>query len=128
MVARGWLTAEEVANALGAAMRLNGYEADKGENAVRATIASGMKAGEATPHDDLPDQGIALEDFVAFMPSHSYIYTPCREFWPAGSVDAKLGKMTVTDADGSSKEIRASAWLDRHRSAEQMTWVPGSRC
>ena len=81
-------------------MRLNGYEADKGENAVRATIASGLKAGAASPHDDLPDQGIALEDFVAFMPSHSYIYTPCREAWPAGSVNAKLGKMTVTDADG----------------------------
>jgi hypothetical protein len=125
MVARGWLTAEEVANALGAAMRLNGYEADKGENAVRATIASGMKAGEASPHDDLPDRGVALEDFVAFMPAQNYIYTPCRETWPASSVDAKLGRVPIADADGTCTEVRASAWLDRHRSAEQMTWVSG---
>jgi hypothetical protein len=61
-------------------------------------------------------EGIALDDFHAYMPSHSYIFAPSREMWPATSVNARL-----VLPDGK----KASAWLDQHRPVEQMTWAPG---
>ena len=85
----------------------------------------GLAAGLQSPHDDLPNGGVSLDDFVAYLPAHYYIFMPCREPWPARGVDARLGKVSVTDADGAAKEIRASAWLDVHRPVEQMTWAPG---
>ena len=33
---------------------------------------------------------ISLDDFHAYMPQHSYIFTPTRELWPAASVNARL--------------------------------------
>ena len=81
-------------------MAANGYLRDKGAKAIAATLASGLAAGLENPHDDLPNGGVSLDDFVAFLPAHHYIFTPCREPWPAASVDARLGKVTVTDADG----------------------------
>jgi Family of unknown function (DUF5906) len=67
-----------------------------------------------TPSDHDPD------DFYAYMPTHSYIFAPSREMWPPASVNAWLGLIP----DGG-KDIPASAWLDRHRHVEQMTWAPG---
>lgn len=125
MVARDWVARDEVENALMAAMVANGYEADKGRKAVEATLASGLKAGMEEPHDDPPKQGVTFDDFVAYMPAHYYIFLPCREPWPAASVNAKLGRVTVTGADGEPKDIPANTWLDIHRSAELMTWAPG---
>ena len=56
--------------------------------------------------------GVSLEDFYAYMPKHDYIFTPTGEHWPAVSVNARIvGK--------------ANAWLDKNRSVEQQTWVPG---
>jgi hypothetical protein len=77
--------------------------------------------------------GISLDDFHAYMPQHSYIYTPSREPWPAGSVDARLPSMPlldprgapVLDKKGNPKTIRPSTWLDKNRPVEQMTWAPG---
>ena len=57
MVAREWISAQEVEDALAAAMERNGYLADKGSKAIAATLASGLKAGMANPHDDLPERG-----------------------------------------------------------------------
>jgi hypothetical protein len=125
MLARGWLTQAEAESTLTAAMERNGYIADKGARAVAATLASGLKAGSAHPHADLPEQGVTFDDFVSYMPAHYYVFLPCKEPWPASSVNAKLGKVTVTDADGEPKDIPASAWLDVHRSVELMTWAPG---
>ena len=25
--------------------------------------------------------GVSIDDFYAYMPRHSYIFTPCREIW-----------------------------------------------
>ena len=66
------------------------------ENIVRL-----HEANQRSAHLD----AVTLDDFVAFMPAHYYIFTPCREPWPAASVNAKLGKVTVTDADGDAKEF-----------------------
>ena len=77
--------------------------------------------------------GVSKEDFVAYMPGHSYIYKQTREMWPAASVNARIGPVLVTDkdgepirdADGEEQYIAASAWLDKNRPVEQMTWAPG---
>jgi hypothetical protein len=66
-------------------------------------------------------KGVSLHDFYAYLPQHNYIFTPSRETWPAGSVNAKVPP--VPGANG--KSLAPSKWLDRHRSAEQMTWIPG---
>ncbi len=124
MVARGWISAQEVEDALTAAMERNGYLADKGSKAIAATLASGLKAGMDNPHDDLPEQGIELDDFVSHAPSRTYFFLPCREPWPGASVNARLPKIEVTTADGELKEVTPSAWLDRHRSRRADDLVP----
>jgi hypothetical protein len=72
-------------------------------------------------HDTSPQAAVRLEDFVAYMPTHSFIFKPCREVWPAGSVNARIPPV-MTD---SGKAIPATAWLDSNRPVEQMTWSPG---
>ena len=64
---------------------------------------------------------MSRDDFYAYMPTHSYIYTPTREMWPAASVNARVPSIPTS----SGKVIPASAWLDQHRHVEQMTWAPG---
>jgi hypothetical protein len=75
-----------------------------------------------------------LEDFVAYMQSHDYVYMPAGDFWPAARVDARLppvllfdknGKPMIDEKTGAQKEMRASAWLAKHAPVEQMTWAPG---
>jgi hypothetical protein len=69
---------------------------------------------------------LPASDFYAYMPSHQYIYTPAREMWPAGSVNARVPPKKIgVDKDGKDKYITASAWLDQHQPVEQMTWAPG---
>jgi Bifunctional DNA primase/polymerase, N-terminal/Family of unknown function (DUF5906) len=124
MVARDWVTRDEVEDALRAAMEGNGYAADKGSRAVDATLKSGLEAGMDDPHDDLPEQGVVLEDFVSHAPSRMYFFLPCREPWPGASVNSRLPKIEVTTAAGELKEVAPTSWLDLHRSVEQMTWCP----
>ena len=77
--------------------------------------------------------GVALDDFYAYMPSHSYIFVPTREMWPASSVNSRLPAVPVlkedgtpvVDENGKPKLVRPSVWLDKQRPVEQMTWVPG---
>jgi hypothetical protein len=63
---------------------------------------------------------VNLSDFYAYLPEHKYIYGPSRQLWPASSVNACIN---LRNAEGES--ISASAWLDRERPVQQMTWVPG---
>ena len=37
---------------------------------------------------DSEGRGVTIDDFVAFMPTHAYIFTPCREFWVSTSVNS----------------------------------------
>jgi hypothetical protein len=66
--------------------------------------------------------GAAIDDFVSFLPSHKYVYLATGQSWPATSVNARLPKQLV---EATGKRIAASAWLDRFRKAEAMTWSPG---
>lgn len=62
----------------------------------------------------------SLEDFVAYLPSHAYLFQPTGSLWPASSADACVPWPIV-----NGKKIRPSAWLDRNRPAHAMTWHPG---
>ena len=78
-------------------------------------------------------QGVTVDDFVAYMPTHVYIFTPCREIWTGASVNARLPRMPVLtksgepkrDANGNPVRIKPATWLDKNRPVEQMTWCPG---
>jgi hypothetical protein len=61
--------------------------------------------------------GVTVDDFVAYMPSHSYIYIPTREMWPVSSVNARC-MSPIPD-------LSAATWLDQNQPVEQMTWAPG---
>jgi hypothetical protein len=77
--------------------------------------------------------GVTIDDFVAYMPMHSYVFTPCREMWAGASVDARLPRMPVIGGDGQPRRdakgkpitISPTKWLDQYRPVEQMTWCPG---
>jgi hypothetical protein len=85
-----------------------------------------MQAGaaEQPPRPALPnvDGAISLQDFYAYMPTHTFIYVPAREMWSASSIDARIPP--VPNGDAKSSE-RASKWLASNRPVEQMTWAPG---
>jgi hypothetical protein len=77
--------------------------------------------------------GVTIDDFVGYVPAHVYIFTPCREFWPSTSVNARLKRMPVPtkggkpklDGNGRPLTMLARTWLDQNRPVEQMTWAPG---
>lgn len=76
---------------------------------------------------------VSIDDFLAYMPAHSYIFRPTRDMWPAGSVNARCPPVPIVDASGITKvddkgkpvTVAAASWLDKHRAVEQMTWAPG---
>jgi hypothetical protein len=78
-------------------------------------------------------RGVTIDDFVAYMPMHAYIFTPCRELWAGASVNARLPRMSVLDPHGQPVRnvkrevitISPTHWLDQNRPVEQMTWCPG---
>ena len=73
--------------------------------------------------------GVTVDDFFAYMPTHSYIFAPSREMWPGSSVNARLPPICVgADDDGNPKLIPAALWLAKNKPVEQMTWAPGSPC
>ncbi len=82
-----------------------------------------------SPHE------VSVDDFVASMPMHNYIFKPTREPWPAASVDARLPLVPLfatdgtplLDANGRHKTMKPSAYLDKNAPVEQMTWAPGKR-
>jgi Family of unknown function (DUF5906) len=77
--------------------------------------------------------GVTIDDFVAYMPSHIYFFTPCREPWTQASVNSRLPNIPVLNKSGQPKRnrkgkiitITPSVWLDQNRPVEQMTWCPG---
>jgi hypothetical protein len=71
--------------------------------------------GECESAAELPE-GVRLEDFVAYMPGHGYIFMPARDMWAGASINARIPPIG---------KISASAWLDRNSPVEQMTWHPG---
>ena len=64
---------------------------------TKAHGAFSAKTFEACPEGS----GVTLADFRAYMPSHVYIFTPCREVWTGASVDARLPRQPVLARMGS---------------------------
>ena len=79
------------------------------------------------------DKNLSLNDFYAYMPTHSYLFVPTRQTWAGSSVSSRIPPQVlighdgkpVLDDNGKPKTISASTWLDRNRPVEQMTWAPG---
>jgi hypothetical protein len=103
------------------------------EKIVRYAMTPAALKAEPPPHTEIPgwvndgpaageaeNIGVSLEDFHAYMPAHSYIFTPSREMWPASSVNARIPPIPIGE-----KKMPANAWLDRNKPVEQMTWAPG---
>src|SRR5215475_6225816 len=76
---------------------------------------------------------LSFEDFCAYAPTRTCIYLPCRTPWPNASIDTRLPRRPLLDANGNpvlnSKGkvvmIPASTWLEQNRSVETLTWLPG---
>jgi hypothetical protein len=90
-----------------------------------AVMAAELDRQPRTSGNGLSEVG--AEDFWAYMPSHSYLFVPSRQLWPAASVNARVGEIADGGHDKNGKEtcISASKWLDQNRAVEQMTWAPG---
>jgi Family of unknown function (DUF5906) len=80
------------------------------------------------------DRPVSLEDFCRYLVQPSaYIFIPCREIWPASSVNARLPRIPVLtksgqpkhDKDGKPLYMAATKWIDNNCRVEQMTWHPG---
>jgi hypothetical protein len=83
------------------------------------------RRGNGLGEQEATGEGVSLDDFNAYMPAHSYIFTPSREMWPAASVNARISPVFLFDKEGKQKTMPASMWLDKNKSVEQMTWAPG---
>ena len=73
------------------------------------------------PLEEPSNSVVRMEDFLAYMREHKYIFRPTRELWPGASVNARLPPVPV----GNDKKISATQHLDRTSPVEQMTWAPG---
>lgn len=83
------------------------------ESVARAEDFTPVAANGEHP---LPDV-VSIDDFYAYLPQHQYLFVPTRELWPASSVNSRIR---------GPSGMKASEWLDRNRSVEQMTWMPGA--
>jgi hypothetical protein len=79
-------------------------------------------------------EGVSLDNFVAYMQSHDYVYLPAGDFWPTTRIDARLPPVKLFDKSGAPivdaktgapKQMPASRWLAKHAPVEQLTWCPG---
>src|SRR5262249_14461016 len=92
--------------------------------------ASTSRSTTSSPHSAT---GVTIDDFVAYLPKHVYIFTVCREIWLGAGVNACLPPVQVFTQSGKPKRDMngnfvyqsATKWLDKHRGIEQATWCPG---
>ena len=110
---------------------MNGHSPDILAQVGRISDLSGHDEGNPPPIQAPPigepiGEGVERSDFQAFMPGHAYIFVPTGELWPGSSVNSRISPIEDgVDKEGKPKFISASAWLDRNRPVEQMTWAPG---
>lgn len=80
------------------------------------------------------DQPVSMEDFCRYLiQPNAYFFIPCREIWPASSVNARLPRVPVLAKNGQPKKdkngkeinIPATQWIDKNNCVEQTTWHPG---
>jgi len=85
-----------------------------------ARISNAATDVDAEQSTEVVDTGeapsVALDDFYAYSPTHSYIHVPTREMWSAIAVNSRIFKKSG---------LSATKFLDRNRAVEQLTWAPG---
>jgi hypothetical protein len=143
----GTFTEAEARAALHGACVANGLIRDDGEQAFAATFSSGWTKGTADPRDIPADKRhqrrstqrdsngaltgcngtvLQMEDFLAYMPEHKYIFRPTGQLWVGASVNARLPPVPAgLDENGKEKFIPATRVLDQEAPVEQITWAPG---
>ena len=113
--------------------RFFGEETEAPRKSRKKKAAEPHAAGEDRDEGYVPNEGVSLDDFRAFMEMHAYIFTPSGAMWPAASVNSRIPPIPLfkkdgeplLDEDGNQKKTSATAWLDKHRPVETMTWAPG---
>jgi hypothetical protein len=137
----------EVARAIRAATPTSRMDDKRFERAFNAPIRADRKVSNPAtffhyarlgrwvpdPAKAVAGEGVTLHDFYAYIPTHQYVFVPTRSFWPGVSVNSQVPPIPLLAADGSPVlddkkkpvKIPASAWLDRNKPIEQMTWSPG---
>jgi hypothetical protein len=111
---------------------LEQFEREMEQNVARVMPPKARKdhpKREAAP----PPVGVSLDDFWAYMLTHTYIFAPTGDLWPGSCVNGRISPLAAFDAngqqildkDGNVKFVAASTWLDQNKPVEQMTWVPG---
>jgi hypothetical protein len=63
-----------------------------------ATQPAPAAQGEAREKPFL-NEGVSLNDFYAYMPTHTYIFTPSRALWPSSSVNSRVGAIPLFNPD-----------------------------
>jgi putative DNA primase/helicase len=98
LVGGGLISEQDVVDALSAASRTNGLEAEDGEASVRKTLMDGLENGQATPWvpDDLPD---------------SPTWRQSRRFQRTGRglVDNDTGELITESSDQANQDLAPSA-------------------
>jgi hypothetical protein len=64
----------------------------------------------------LPAGPLDVSDFYGYAPEANYIFRHTGQRWPKRAIDTRLAKIG---------RCKASTWIDRNNSVEQMTWFPG---
>ena len=71
-------------------------------------------------------QGVTIDDFFCYMPTHQYLCHPSRDFWAGSSINARIDPIEHgVDNDGNPIVSKPSEWLATNRYVDQMTWCPG---
>src|ERR1700676_683 len=96
----------------------------RGEGAMPRDIWDGeaelqAEAAELRRKHRESEAAVSLDDFRAYMPTHSYIYTPTRSLWPGASVNARIQPVKLIDENGEPVRnekgepvmLSPSAWL-----------------
>jgi hypothetical protein len=106
---------------------LTNVDEDRRQRRLKEIPGMVSSAGAKLLEPPLPNQpGVTLGDFRAYMLQHNYIFAPTGELWPGASVNSRIPPICVgTDSNGKLLTIPASAWLDRNKPVEQITWSPG---
>lgn len=78
----------------------------------------------------------SIDDFIAYLPMHNFIYIPTGQHWPTVSINSCLPPVPVVNKKGQpvmktgkhknvQKTMEPSKWLDINNSVVQTTWSPG---
>jgi putative DNA primase/helicase len=79
------------------------------------------------PDGAAPDEGVTLNDFYAYMPTHTYIFAPTRDMWPPGSVNARIAPIPLFDARGEASSTRMGIKNRYRRVHGSIATSPSSR-